>query len=73
MRDLTDNEWTMVSGGTDWGEVSAGVAAVSVSIVIVSNPVGLVGLGASAATAYIGGVAIGDGMINGNAFNGNHS
>lgn len=73
MRDLTSEEWQLVSGGTDWGEVGAGVAAVGVSIMIVSNPVGLVGLGAAAALAYTGGVAIGDGMINGNAFRGGHS
>jgi hypothetical protein len=73
MRNLTDAEWEIVSGGTDWGEVGAGVAAVGVSIVIVSNPVGLVGLGAAAAIAYVGGVAIADGMINGNAFSGGHS
>ncbi|WNF46505.1 hypothetical protein RHP75_19345 [Pseudomonas sp. SG20056] len=68
MRELSLVDLEVVSGGADWGEVGAGLASVALSVAIVSTPVGLVGLGAAGALAYTGGVAIGDGLIEGDAF-----
>ena len=70
MKELNIAELEMVSGGVDWTQVGVGIASVTASIVIVSNPVGLVGLGAAATLAYFGGAVIGDGLVEGNIFDG---
>lgn len=64
IRELNSREIEAVSGA-DIGTVGAGIATVGLSILIVSNPVGLVGLGAATALAYAGGTMIGDGATGG--------
>lgn len=68
MRELDIVDLEVVSGGVDWGQVGAGLGSVALAVAIVSTPVGLVGLGAAGIFAYTGGVAIGDGLIEGDAF-----
>lgn len=70
MRELNVSELEVVSGGADWTQVGVGVGSVAVAIAIVSNPVGLVGLAAATAFAYFGGVVIGDGLVEGDVFDG---
>ncbi|MOA63657.1 hypothetical protein D3C78_1894570 [compost metagenome] len=68
MRELNIMDLEVVSDGVDWGQFGAGVATVALGAFIVSNPVGLLGLGAASALSYFGGVVIGDALIEGNTF-----
>ncbi|MDC2862436.1 MULTISPECIES: hypothetical protein [unclassified Delftia] len=68
MRELVISEMEVVNGGTDWGEVGTGLAGVGLGIAIVSTPVGIIGLLGAGLVSYWGGVAIGDGLIDGKAF-----
>lgn len=64
--DLQVEEMEQILGGKDSltpGEsIAVGVAAVGLSILIVSNPVGWFGLTAAVVTSYSGGLAIGSGI-----------
>ena len=60
MQELSLNEIEDVSGGWNIYEYGAGLASVALSIAIVSNPVGLVGLAGASTLAYFGGTFIGD-------------
>lgn len=68
MRELDIRDLEIVGGAVDWGQVAAGLASVGLAVAIAGTPVGWVGAGAAAAAAYFGGVAIGDGLIEGDTF-----
>lgn len=69
MRELTISELEVVSGGVNFDEVSAGLAAVGTGIALVAAApeIGAVTLGASVALVVFGGFAIGDGLVEGGA------
>ncbi|RPD84226.1 hypothetical protein EGK75_11260 [Neisseria weixii] len=68
MKELNMHELDVVSGGARWDQVGAGLGAVALGVAIAATPVGPIGLGAAAAFSYFGGVAIGDGLIEGGYF-----
>lgn len=72
MRELSISDMEIVSGGAgpDWGQIGAGLGAVAIAVAVAATPVGWVGAAGAAAISYAGGVAIGNGFINGEAFDG---
>lgn len=60
----------IVSGGVDWGEVGVGLASIGLGLGIAGTPVGWVGAIGAGIFTYWGGVAVGDGLIEGDAFDG---
>ena len=74
MQLLTDDEMNAVSGATDWGQVSAGIAGVALGVAIVAlPPVGAVALIGAGLASYLGGVAIGQGLMSGGGSGGGGS
>lgn len=70
MRELTINELEVVAGAAeaDWGKIGGGLGAVALSVAVAATPIGVIGTAAAAGLSFFGGVAIGDGLINGQAF-----
>lgn len=69
MQVMSADEISAVSGGVNWDQVGVGLGSIGLGLAIVANPIGAFGATAAAGFAYFGGVAIGDGLIEGEAFN----
>ncbi|WP_220808269.1 hypothetical protein [Noviherbaspirillum aridicola] len=68
MQVLSPEEVKAVSGGVNWEQVGVGFGALGLGVAIAATPVGAFGAAAAAGISYFGGVAIGDGFIEGAAF-----
>lgn len=69
MRELNMKELKQVAGGVDWGEVGVGLASVGLGVTLVATaPASPIILGAATGLSFLGGNAIGDGMIEGHGF-----
>ncbi len=62
--ELNEESIDLISGGSsniDWGAVGAGAAFIGISIAVAATPVGWVGAGFAAVSAFGGGFAVGTG------------
>ncbi|MDC8830236.1 hypothetical protein [Alteromonas gilva] len=69
MQNLTERELLVISGGeADWGEVAAGVGAVTLAVAIAATPVGVIGAALATGISYFGGTLVGSGLTGGDVW-----
>lgn len=68
MQVLSREEVDAVSGGVRWEQIGVGIGSIALGVAIAATPIGAFGTAAAAGLSYFGGVAIGDGFIDGYAF-----
>lgn len=68
MQVLSPEEVKAVGGGVNWEQVGVGLGSIALGVTLVATPIGAFGTAAAAGLSYFGGVAIGDGFIDGDAF-----
>lgn len=69
MRELSTQDLELVSGAVNWGQVGVGVGSVALGVAIAATPVGWVGAAGATLFSFFGGIAIGDGLIDGSDYN----